>query len=230
MALEEKMGMNGLGIWAVMPVKAFDRAKTRLARVLPPHQRRELCSAMMRDVLTAIHLTNIFTGTIVVTGDPHTQAIASEFDAEIIDDPSDDGPSHAVAIAARRLESEGCKTMMAIMADTPLASAGELRKLLAHHRSPPAVTLVPAHDGVGCNAAVCSPPQIINLTFDGLSLASHQQRARQRGAALETVRLPGLSLDIDNPDDLEELMKLHSNSHTAKACQLWDISSKEVFA
>ncbi len=213
-----------------MPVKAFDGAKTRLARALPPHLRRELCSAMMRDVLTAIYQTGIFTGTIVVTRDPQARAIASEFGAEIIDDPLEDGPSHAVAVAARRLESEGCKTVMAIMADTPLTSAVELRKLLAHHRAGPAVTLVPAHDGVGCNAAVCSPPQIIDLTFNGLSLALHQQRARQQGAALNTVHLPGLALDIDGPDDLDELMKLRSNSHAAKACQFWDFNSKKVFA
>ena len=218
------------GIWAVVPVKAFDGAKTRLARVLPPNQRRELCSAMMHDVLSAIHQARIFAGTIVVTRDPHAQAIAGEFDTIIIDDPSDDGPSHAVAIAARRLESEGCEAMMAIMADTPLANADELKQLLAQHRASPAVTLVPAHDGVGCNAAVCSPPQVIDLTFNGLSLALHQQRARQQGAALQTVHLPGLALDIDGPDDLEELLTLRSNSRAAKACQFWDINSKKVFA
>ena len=47
-----------MDLCAVVPVKELDRAKERLAPVLPPEQRRALMLAMLEDVLTALAATS----------------------------------------------------------------------------------------------------------------------------------------------------------------------------
>src|ERR1700680_3207545 len=58
-----------MGIWAVVPVKELDRAKERLAPVLPPERRRALMLAMLEDVLTALAPT---------TGPPRPAGVAGD--------------------------------------------------------------------------------------------------------------------------------------------------------
>ena len=41
------------GIWAVVPVKNFNLAKTRLGGVLQAEERNQLSQAMLQDVLSA---------------------------------------------------------------------------------------------------------------------------------------------------------------------------------
>ncbi|HCD27329.1 MAG TPA: 2-phospho-L-lactate guanylyltransferase, partial [Gammaproteobacteria bacterium] len=41
-------------MWAIVPIKTFERAKQRLADVLSPAERRALMLAMARDVLTSL--------------------------------------------------------------------------------------------------------------------------------------------------------------------------------
>ena len=41
-------------MWAIVPIKTFERAKQRLADVLSEEERRALMLAMARDVLTCL--------------------------------------------------------------------------------------------------------------------------------------------------------------------------------
>lgn len=56
------------GTWQVLvPVKTLSRAKTRLA--LPPKDRAELATAMLRDTLRAVRATRLVSATHVITTD-----------------------------------------------------------------------------------------------------------------------------------------------------------------
>jgi 2-phospho-L-lactate guanylyltransferase len=72
----------------------------------------------------------------------------------------------------------------------------------------PRITLVPSRDGDGTNALLASPPDAFTPSFGPGSFARHLAQAAARGIACRTVRLPGLGLDIDEPHDLYELMRL----------------------
>ncbi|MGA7264466.1 MAG: hypothetical protein WA709_31550, partial [Stellaceae bacterium] len=65
-----------MGMWAVVPVKELDRAKERLAQVLPPDRRRALMLAMLEDVLTALAATPGLGGLAVVTVDAAARRLA----------------------------------------------------------------------------------------------------------------------------------------------------------
>ena len=206
-------------IHAAIPVKRFNRAKSRLADVLTDQQRQQLSQAMLCDVLRAVTGSQALAGAVVISADPDARQIAKQYGAETMHDPAETGPSAAIALAEAYLSSRSGDGMMAIMADVPLVTASELGEMLIAHGPSPAVTLAPARNGLGCNAAICSPTNVIGLRFDGKSLALHHQLAERQGAAVTSVVTQGVGLDIDNADDLEAFCRVRSATQTADLCR-----------
>ena len=90
---------------------------------------------------------------------------------------------------------------------TPSAR-GEGRGEGRQHAPPfPLVTLVPSRDGDGTNAMLVSPPDAFTPSFGPGSFARHLADAAKQGLACRTLGLPGLGLDIDEPADLDDLMR-----------------------
>ncbi|MBT6095262.1 MAG: 2-phospho-L-lactate guanylyltransferase [Rhodospirillaceae bacterium] len=209
--------MSTTGIWAVVPVKNFERAKTRLAGSLPPTRRRQFCRAMLCDTLKALRDAPSLGGIVVVTNDPDAIDIARSYGADVLNDPNESGPSAAVSLGAQWLAKiESCTGMFAVMADTPLVTADELQSVLTNHGPAPAVTLIPARDGIGTNAAICSPTNVIALCFDGKSFPLHRKLAKMRGAEVNIVRMASFGLDIDTAEDLSAFLATPSNTLAAK--------------
>ncbi len=204
------------GVWAVVPAKNFNSAKTRLGGVLQAEERSQLSRAMLQDVLSALLSSNRLAGAVVVTADSDVANVAIAAGARVFRETATHGPATAVTTAAQQLARNGQPGIIGIMADVPLVTSAEIEQLLALHGVSPAVTLVPSSDGVGTNAVVCSPPDIIELSFGGNSLATHLQTAKRHGIQAKIVNLPGLGLDLDQPDDLRIFIKRRSVTRTAR--------------
>jgi 2-phospho-L-lactate guanylyltransferase len=190
----------------VVPVKDLGGAKQRLASVLSRAERRDLYRAMLEDVLACLAAVEGLAGMALVTRDEEAATLARPFGARIIDEPANRGHSAAVTTAAKMLAAEGAAGLLQVPGDVPLATAAEIETVLAAHRSIPSVTLVPSHDERGSNCVVASPPDAIPFLFGDDSFGPHRSAARARGIEPAILRLAGLSLDIDTPDDLAALM------------------------
>jgi 2-phospho-L-lactate guanylyltransferase len=199
-------------IWAVVPAKDLAQAKQRLAGVLTPVERQGLAQAMLEDVLTALAGVRALAGTIVVTREAALAAIARSFDAHVIADLRHEGPSAAIMLAARELAVERAAGMLAIPADVPLASVAEIGEIAAVAMTPPAVTLVPALADMGTNAIALTPSDAIPIRFGKRSFFQHLEAALERGLTPRILRLPGIGLDIDRPEDLTAFMAAGSRT------------------
>jgi 2-phospho-L-lactate guanylyltransferase len=202
------------GIWAVVPVKEFAGAKQRLSSRLTPDERRALTTVMFEDVLDALSAVQQLAGMIVVTVDPVATSLASRYGARIVDEGAREGHTGAVAAAARLLVREGRAGMMTMPGDIPQLSTDEIVATLAAHRPAPAFTIVPAHDDLGSNTIVCSPPDAVPLRFGEDSFYPHLDAARNRGIDPLIVRQPGIAMDIDNPIDLVAYLRMSRTVRT----------------
>src|ERR1700722_18130793 len=117
-------------VWAVVPVKALDAAKQRLAGALDPALRRELALAMLEDVLDCVAAVPQLAGLIVATVDPQAAALAARHGAAVSREDAALGHSEAVAAAARRLAVDGA-AMLTLPADIPLVRPLDIARLLA---------------------------------------------------------------------------------------------------
>jgi 2-phospho-L-lactate/phosphoenolpyruvate guanylyltransferase len=98
--------------------------------------------------------------------------------------------------------------------DIPRLSPAEIAATIAAHRAAPAFTIVPAHDDLGSNAIICSPPDAVPLRFGEDSFYPHLDAARARGIEPLIVRQPGIGMDIDNPVDLVTFLKMSPHVRT----------------
>jgi 2-phospho-L-lactate guanylyltransferase len=191
-----------MDLWAVVPVKELDRAKERLAALLSSELRRALMLAMLEDVLTALAAAPGLAGIAVVTIDPAARRLAMSYGARVIEMGARDGHTGAVASAARLLSAEARRGMLTVPGDIPLVTAAEIAQLIAAHRPAPAFTIAPSHDDRGSNAIICSPPDAVPLRFGEDSFFPHLHAAETCGIRPTVLRLPGIALDIDTPEDL----------------------------
>jgi 2-phospho-L-lactate/phosphoenolpyruvate guanylyltransferase len=203
-----------MAVWAVVPVKERDRAKERLAPLLAPAARQALALAMLEDVLSATAAASGLAGVIVVTVDPGASRLAAKYDALILQEGARDGHTGAVAAAARRLAGGRDIGMLTLPGDIPLVSAGEIEQIIAAHDPAPSFTIVPSHDERGSNAILVSPPDRVPLRFGADSFFPHLRMARESGIRPIVLRLPGIALDLDNPEDLAVFMRRSSSTHT----------------
>ncbi len=140
--------------------------------------------------------------------------MALRFGARVIEDGACDGHTGAVIAATRILAAEGREAMLTLPGDIPLVTADEISQLIAAHRLAPAFTIVPSHDEGGSNAILCSPPDAVPLRFGVDSFFPHLRAAEARGIRPTVLRLPGIALDIDNPEDLAAFARLPSPTRT----------------
>jgi 2-phospho-L-lactate/phosphoenolpyruvate guanylyltransferase len=196
------------GIWAVVPVKEFEGAKHRLSSALSPEERRALATTMLEDVLDAVSAVRELAGVLVVTVDPAATSLASRYGARIVTEGARDGHTGAVTTASRLLVREGWAGMMTMPGDIPRLSSAEIAATLAAHGGAPGFTIVPAHDDLGSNTIVCSPPDAVPLRFGEDSFYPHLDAARAQGIEPLVVRHPGIGMDIDNPVDLVTFLRM----------------------
>jgi 2-phospho-L-lactate/phosphoenolpyruvate guanylyltransferase len=202
------------GVWAVVPVKVLEGAKQRLSSCLSPEERRALATAMLEDVLDAVSAVRELAGVLVVTVDPVATSLAGRHGARIVTAGAREGHTGAVTAAARLLVREGRAGMMTMPGDIPRLSPAEIAATLAAHRAAPSFTIVPAHDDLGSNTIVCSPPDAVPLRFGEDSFYPHLDAARARGIDPLIVRQPGIGMDIDNPVDLVTFLRMSPRAPT----------------
>ncbi len=196
------------GVFAVVPVKELSGSKQRLSSCLSAGERRELATVMLEDVLEALSAVRDLAGLIVVTVESGATSLAVRHGARIVAEGARDGHTAAVAGAQRLLAREGRLGMMTLPGDIPRVTPAEIAGTLAAHRAAPSFTIVPAHDDLGSNTIVCSPPDAVPLRFGDNSFTPHLHAARERGIDPLVVRCPGIGMDIDNPADLVAFLRM----------------------
>jgi 2-phospho-L-lactate guanylyltransferase len=186
-------------VWAVVPVKRFDRAKQRLSEVLDGVGRAALAAAMLGDVLEQLSETAGLTGVLVVTSDTEAIVIAGGFGAAVLNDPADSGVNDAVAYGVSRLRPLGASSALIAPSDIPFVTSAELSSVLAALEQT-SVVLTPALRDGGTNILGLSPPDVIAPAFGPESLARHLAAARDLRPTV--ISLEGAGRDIDVPADL----------------------------
>ena len=178
----------------VIPVRAFNTGKLRLASRLTPDARAELAQRWATQVAHAAagHLT------VVVSSDDHVEGWARGRGLAVLPDP---GSLDAAADAGRAwLTANGCSRVVVSHADLPRARS--FAPVLSDG-SQPVVVLVPCHRDDG--TPVLSIPATIRFPFayGPGSFRRHAALARRLGLAVRVVRDAGLGFDVDTPEDLD---------------------------
>ena len=183
-------------------MKELSQAKARLAPILDDAGRRELALALFRDVLAAAHACPALDAVAVVSEDPDVLSLAADAGAEALAEPG--SLNEALASASRRLvrPRQGGDRLVVLAADLPLADAASIEAVVQADAN---VVIVPSKDG-GTNALALQIGAIA-FRFGPESARRHVGEAQGAGLRSLSLDLPPLALDIDTPEDLDELRR-----------------------
>lgn len=203
-----------------IPVKDLAGAKQRLTPVLSPGQRAELARAMLGDVLRAVLVAPI-DAVWVVTRERDVATVARQLGAEILAEPANEGHTAAVARAQAEARRRGVTTFLTIPGDVPCVRPAEIAVLAAAAAKPRTAVFVPSRSGVGTNGVALAPPDVMPLRFGEPSFANHLAAAHRHGLEPCVLALSGMSLDIDDPDDLDILLTDGGQTDSARLVAHW---------
>ncbi len=190
-------------VWALVPLKPPEEAKSRLAPQLDPAERAELARHMARDVLAALRGARTVAGIALLAADDSAAALAGGLPCRLLADEHPGNLCASLMAAARRLGTDGAATVLIVPADLPALTGADVDALLAAHRGGVSVA-VAARDG-GTNGLVLTPPGAIPCLFGPDSAARHLAAAHERGLVATRCTLPGFARDIDTVDDVRWL-------------------------
>jgi len=201
----------------LIPVKSTLRAKGRLASLLDQESRQRLALAMLEDVLAAVMplVGSLADAVYVATSDPEAMKIAQRHGATVLPEQEQRSESHSVDAASRHLAEQGVEAVLTIPADVPAVRTGDLAAVLsAASESGHVVLLVPSRDDRGTNAIWRRPPLAVPSRFGFDSFRKHQGEAEARGLSCGALRIPRLSVDMDEPDDVAAFLSFPGETRT----------------
>lgn len=197
----------------IVPLKAFDRSKTRLLPVLSATERATIARLMAQDVLRTLAAAPEVDRVLIAGQTVDHAELAAEFGCDfVLDDPGLD-VSGNVARAARLAATAGTEALLYLPADLPLLRTSDLRKLFTLHRG--GLTLCRAQRDNGTNALLVSPPTAASFSFGSDSADRHAAAARAAGLPVRVLDIAAFRRDLDEPQDLEWLCRHGRRGATA---------------
>ncbi|HEX2038541.1 MAG TPA: 2-phospho-L-lactate guanylyltransferase [Acidimicrobiales bacterium] len=175
----------------LVPVKAFARAKLRLAPAMPAAQREALARSMAEVVLRAAAPLP----TAVVCDDEDVAAWAAGHGVDVVWAPGL-GLNGAVEAGVHHLAERGAAHVTVAHADLPLAED------LTWVPDFDGITLVPDRRDDGTNVIGVPVDAGFRFSYGPGSFARHRATAEALSVPVRVVRDVQLAWDVDVPDDL----------------------------
>ncbi len=184
---------------AIIAIKGGDRAKSRLAGVLPPCVRARLVQMMLQHVVSVVRATEGIAEILLVSGNAERYSC----DAVPVRDASR-GLSMAFGTGARVARARGHRAALLLPADLPMLVSADLDALLRVSHTMQ-TTIAPNRAGDGTNAMYVPLELPIRLAFGAGSYARHRDALARAGCTPGVVIRSGLAVDIDEVPDLDAL-------------------------
>jgi 2-phospho-L-lactate guanylyltransferase len=189
-------------LWAIVPVKPLRRGKSRLADVLTSEERTDLNRHLLENTIDTLKSLPGIEHVLVVSRDSEALAMARDLGARTVLENKNSDLNIALARATVIARTYATRGVLILPVDLPLITPEDIQTMLDKVGEPPVVVVAPDRCYNGTNAMLVCPAGLIEYEYGPNSFERHCERAKAVGARLEICELPSLSLDLDNPEDL----------------------------
>lgn len=192
--------------WALVPVKAFDRGKSRLASVLGAEERARLSRDLFDHVVQVLLRSRSLDGIAVVSDSPSVRAYAEGLGLLALEDDLHRSTfAGVIDQALAGVVARGATSALVCMSDLPHLTLGDVERVVAGLEEAD-VVLGPDLRDLGTNVLALRPPSVLPSCLGHEdSFLRHRSRARELGLEVRVRRLAGIGFDVDRPEDLARL-------------------------
>ncbi len=201
-------------IAAIIPVKTFSNAKTRLD--LSQKQKEDLCKVMLEEILHVISISPQIEKIIIVTKEEKAIAIGKKFNAIIIIDEKEESVNNAVALADKYLLENNYHVSIVFPQDIPYIKTQDIDFMLNYMTHPNFAIIVPSRRFDGTNALVRMPIDLMKTHYDEDSYKIHMNTAKEHTLNVAMVFVKRIMWDVDNDEDLEFLLEQNEKPQIAE--------------
>jgi len=184
----------------IIPIKKFDKSKTRLSPILDPNERKELTEYLIIDLLGKLcELEN--SQIIIVTGE-RINSLEKFNDIVIINEINVNGVNNAIGLANEFIEKSGFKESLIIPIDLPLLSTKDIKDIIKFSgRFENGICIVPSRRYDGTNVLLRKPNLIIDTSYDNNSFYNHIKKTIEKKKAIKILNYENLMIDLDTIED-----------------------------
>ena len=194
--------------FAIVPVKRFENAKTRLSSILDMEDRIRLSSLMLEDTVKTLSSVPSLFQVVIVSADKRAEELATKHGINFLHEEKEKGVNSAIALADSYCIREDADATVVIPQDLPLLDAIEVSRAceLAENENT-CIVICPSLRYDGTNMLLRKPPSVIATFYDSDSYNMHLKAAIKHGIPVKRLFSASVMFDIDTPEDALELAK-----------------------
>ncbi len=198
-----------MGLHILIPCKSLRQGKSRLAAVLSPRERQELCAHLLERTLRLALALGTTASIRIVTRDAEARMIAATFGVDALED---EGTGLNDALRAARdavlCDGGGDSSALILPIDLPFATVAAIRRAIA---STADVAISPDEDCQGTNLLFLAGRALgmFSFAFGPGSYSRHRRTAEDAGLRVAIVEDPVLAFDVDRPEDWRRWRGVH---------------------
>ena len=200
-------------IAAIIPVKTFSLAKTRLDLSL--QQKEDLCKIMLEEILYILSISPQIEKTVIVTKEEKAIEIGKKYKAVIIPDNEEKSVNDAVALADKYLLENKFDASVVFPQDIPFIKTQDIDFMLNYKVPPNFVIVVPSRRFDGTNALVRMPIDLMITHYDEDSYKINMNTAKEYTRNVALVFVKRIMWDVDNMEDLKFLLEQNEKPEIA---------------
>jgi len=194
--------------FAIVPVKRFENAKTRLSPLLSADDRIQLSSVMLDDTLSVLGDVQPLEEIVVVSVDSRAGEIAERYGAKFLNEQKESGVNPAVKLGDIYCSSQSADATMVIPQDLPLLDTIDVAMACdLAEKEVKCIVICPSLRYDGTNLLLRKPPSVMETYYDNDSYETHIKSAKEQGILVKLFLSRRLMSDIDTPEDAMQLSK-----------------------
>ena len=201
-------------IAAIIPVKTFSNAKTRLE--LPHQQVEELCKIMLEEILHTLSISPQIEKIVMITKEEKAIEIGKKFNTITIIDEKEESVNSAVALADKYLLENNYDASIVFPQDIPFIKTQDIDFMLNYKMHPNFAIIVPSRRFDGTNALVRMPIDLMETHYDEDSYKIHMNTAKKCTLNVAMVFVKRIMWDVDNIEDLKFLLVQNEKPEISK--------------
>jgi len=185
---------------AIIPIKLFSKAKTRLQ--LSTENTKILCQVLLEEVLETISQSSHIDKILLVSKEDEAFKIGKKFDCVEIFDETESGVNNAVMLADSWISTNSFTRSVIFPQDIPFMTTHDIDTLFNFCIPENSVILVPSRHFDGTNALIRTPSDIMTTRYDEGSYRSQFDSAVIKTSHYSLALIQRIMLDIDSRDDV----------------------------
>ena len=196
--------------FAIVPVKRFDRAKSRLGMLLNKHERMQLSTLLLKRTVRILESSTSVKKIVLVSSDVYAEKVARTCGAVFLKEKIQCGVNSAVDTADKFCATAGADATIVLPVDLPLLLPDDIdivcNAALAEN---PCIILCPSYKFDGSNILLRKPCNIIKTSYDANSYLMHVLEGIRSDIKTRVLFNSRLMIDIDTVQDITAFLKIN---------------------